>query len=298
MRRLVRDAQHDAHVIATARQAVAGADGFSRRSLADAVARWLAERVRYVPDPLVLEVVRPPAALLRELRERGVIQEDCESLATLTAALMESVGVPTRFVVAAPRADGPYEHVWVQALTEDGWLDYDLAVRAPRIGLPPRQAPRMAVWEDRMPLLGLGQFEDTEQVFTARSPEELVGRAPAPSSWSSGTAWSGTTRDTAGSDRIDWSGVIGAIGSGIASVGAAAVKILPILERYGVLQPVPGHPSRLPYPGEPEWSYATSTGYPFAYLQRQAAAIPTWVWLAGAGVLILAMAGRRRRAAA
>jgi hypothetical protein len=227
-----------------------------------------------------------------------VIQEDCESIATLHAALLEAVGVPTRFVVAASRPNSDYEHVWVQAETEDGWRDYDLAVREPRIGLPMRAAPRLAVWEDRSMLgtLGLGQFEDTEAVYTARAPEELMGRAPAPSSWNSGTAWAGTTRDTAGSDRIDWGGVIGAIGSGIASIGAAAVKVLPVLERYGVLQPVPGHPQRLPYPGEPEWSYATSTGYPFMYLRQQAAAIPSWVWLAGGGLLLVALASRRRRA--
>lgn len=282
MRRLAVDASRHPTLLALARQIVAEDrdGGFSGRTRAERITRWLAAHTRYVPDPTSLEVVRPPLALLRDIAEQGWAAEDCESLATLHAALLEAVGVPTRYRVLGRDPSGPYEHVLVEAWTEDGWRPYDVAARAVRLGEPLGVWPRDAVWRDAMPVAGLGQYRDEWSEWS-------VEGMPAPTG--------GTPTDVGGSDRIDWSGVVGAIGRGISAVGQAAVQVLPLLERYGVLEPVRG-PSRLPLPGEPWYGYAAETGYGLTYVRRAAAQVPTWVWLAGGALLLVALTRPRRSA--
>jgi hypothetical protein len=284
MRRLALDASRDPVVLDTARRAAAvdREGGFSRARLAERITRWLAEHTRYVPDPTTLEVVRPPRRLLDDIRLQGWAAEDCEGLATLHAAMLEAVGVPTRFRVLGRSPAGPFEHVMVDALTERGWRSYDVAARDLRLGEGLAEAPRVAVWEDRMMSYALGG-EYWEPVPVESQPA---------ASWSSQAMpmpTTGTSRDV-GTDRIDWTGVIGAVGTGIAKVGAA---VLPFLERYGVLEPVRG-PSRLPLPGEPGYAYAAETGYPFTYVRRTVQEMPAWAWIALGGGLLLLLARRRR----
>jgi len=279
MRRLALDASRDPVVLATARAAAAldRDGGFSRRTLAERITRWLAEHTRYVPDPTTLEVVRPPRRLLDDIRAQGWAAEDCESLATLHAALLEAVGVPTRFRVLARSQTGPYEHVMVEALTEEGWRPYDVATRDVRLGAPLLTPGRTAVWEDRTMLYGLGQDEgypDYGPLATEppQTPPEVT------------------------TDRIDWSGVggvIGAIGTSLAKIGATA---LPFLERYGVLEPKRG-PSRLPLPGEPTYGWAAETGYGTTWIRSTVATVPGWVWLGGGALLLVALTRRGRRRA-
>lgn len=81
----------------------------------DMVRRW----VRYVPDVLGIETFAPPWLTLQ--RRVG----DCDDQAALLAALYESVGFPTRFVMAAYRDPNVYEHIYLDVFINDQWFAVD-----------------------------------------------------------------------------------------------------------------------------------------------------------------------------
>lgn len=77
------------------------------------------DTVRYVKDVHDVETLSTPEKTL--LGRIG----DCDDQAALLAALFESVGYPTRFVVAAYRDPSVLEHVYLQVLVNGMWVDCD-----------------------------------------------------------------------------------------------------------------------------------------------------------------------------
>ena len=62
---------------------------------------------------------------------------DCDDQSALLGALLESIGIPTRFVVAGYSGDY-FEHVYLQAwLDSDGWVDMDATEPHPMGWSPP-----------------------------------------------------------------------------------------------------------------------------------------------------------------
>jgi transglutaminase-like putative cysteine protease len=86
---------------------------------ARALYEWVRDHVRYVPDVLDVETLTTPDKVLQTLIG------DCDDQATLLATLYESVGFPTRFVVAGYTEPGIYEHVFLQVLSSGVWFDAD-----------------------------------------------------------------------------------------------------------------------------------------------------------------------------
>lgn len=83
-----------------------------------AVFNWVRDSVRYVPDVLGVETLAAPALTMQ--RRTG----DCDDQTALLCALLESIGFPTRFVVARYEADD-FEHVYCQVFANGRWLDLD-----------------------------------------------------------------------------------------------------------------------------------------------------------------------------
>jgi len=138
MTRLTDEAVHDPAVVMSARQIVRDVNR-SESSVADAVLQWVHEHVRYVRDPVSYELLIPPKRLLDEVRTKGSAAEDCDSMAMLTAALLQSVGLETRFAVVAqdtPKSstDHAFEHVYVEAKIDNEWLSVDPSVSPPILG--------------------------------------------------------------------------------------------------------------------------------------------------------------------
>jgi hypothetical protein len=73
---------------------------------------------RYTKDILGIETLSSPDKTL--IGKIG----DCDDQATLLAALIESVGYPTRFVIAGYHNED-YEHVYLQVWAADQWIDLD-----------------------------------------------------------------------------------------------------------------------------------------------------------------------------
>lgn len=100
---------------------------------------WLARRFVFLPDPVGVgvfgepgqdvELVRDPVWQVSQIDRYGTVAGDCDDAATLGAALGLAAGLPMRFQVVGFVTDGPFSHVWVDALTTRGWLNLDVTRR-------------------------------------------------------------------------------------------------------------------------------------------------------------------------
>jgi transglutaminase-like putative cysteine protease len=108
-----------------------------------ALFEYVRDAIRYVRDIHGVETLQTPVATL-EL-EAG----DCDDKATLLAALLQSIGHPTRFVAEGYRSPGHYSHVYLQTRVgrPGQWLSLDPTVSTATVGwAPPRRAAaRMVV---------------------------------------------------------------------------------------------------------------------------------------------------------
>lgn len=98
---------------------------------AEAIFNEVRDGVRYMRDVHMVETLQEPTITLAS--RLG----DCDDQSTLLASMLESIGVPTRFVVAG--YDGPhYSHVYLQAWFDDaGWVDMDATEPHPMGWAPP-----------------------------------------------------------------------------------------------------------------------------------------------------------------
>ncbi len=256
----VRAALRDPLVVQTARRIVTRVPERDTRAEAEAIFRWLQAHLRYTRDPTEYELLVPPARLLREIQANGVATEDCDSAAMALAALLQAVGIRTRFRVLGgqpPRgADSRFSHVYVEALVDGAWLALDPTIRGRPPGFRPHGRGREAVYEEGAMHYTLGQAPETTQV----------------------AAGGGFLTDIS------------------AFISATAREVLPMAERYGLLRPVVG-PPRLPLPGEPGGPVFLPTYAREAAAAARAAAAPLTPWLLGGaavlGLFLFMPRGRR-----
>lgn len=123
MRRLSREASKDRLLLLTAAHIVRFSH--SRDEYPRVIRQWLTQAVRFVPDPVGLELIRTPHRMLEDLLRQGFAQGDCDDVATLAAALGKAVGSPARFRVIGFRAEGPYQHVYTELWHGNGWSELD-----------------------------------------------------------------------------------------------------------------------------------------------------------------------------
>lgn len=122
MARFARRWSRDAVVLRLARQMSSAADAFY----------WVSNRVRFVADPVDVELLRSPGRLLVE-------GGDCDDKATLLAALLIAQGVRVRFrLVCADRGQpGRLSHVYVLALLDGAWVPLDPTYPGTPYGVAP-----------------------------------------------------------------------------------------------------------------------------------------------------------------
>ena len=91
-----------------------------------AVTDFVLDKVRYVRDPLGVEYVRSPTALLREYREFGMANGDCDDQVLLTGSMLFSVGFETRPIGLNLFTREYFDHVALQTLRDDQrWVTFD-----------------------------------------------------------------------------------------------------------------------------------------------------------------------------
>lgn len=82
---------------------------------ARAILQWAQKNIRYVKDVKGVETLQTPIQTLR------LGQGDCDDFSMLIAALMESIGHPTRFMAVGMR-EGHFSHVFVQTKIGGKWV--------------------------------------------------------------------------------------------------------------------------------------------------------------------------------
>ncbi len=250
-----------------------------------ALLEWVQEHWHYVRDPTSVELVQTPALMLREIRLRGEVQGDCDDAAVLFAALAESAGYPTRFVVQGPAGD-LFRHVVIEVQAGGRWLAVDPSQGVHGLGWTPpaeREAREMRYRRN-----GLGQ-DPTAEPLSYWPTEYYAPLSP------SGNV---VTEISSVSPALATAVAPAATGGGFLTDLASAFKsvvttVLPVAERYGVVKPIVGYDAT----GQP--IYASSTipvggtqGALFTGLTQVAFLGLTWgqvLLLGGGGLLLLRM---------
>lgn len=112
---------------AWARPAAAMVVGKPRSALqaARSLRRWLSASVMFQADPLGVELLRTPRAMMEEWITEGVTFGDCDDVAALGAALGLALGMPARLVILAFTPKGPFEHVYTELQADGHWVELD-----------------------------------------------------------------------------------------------------------------------------------------------------------------------------
>lgn len=104
MRSVARQAARDPTIRALAEAIIGTEESYTGQ--AQAIHNWVVHNITYLPDPIFAEMIKPPLLMLAQP------YGDCDDIATLTAALLASVGFPTRFQAVGYGEPGLFQHVF------------------------------------------------------------------------------------------------------------------------------------------------------------------------------------------
>jgi len=92
-----------------------------------AIRYWVTEKVRYSGDPLHVELIRDPQALIEEIQAHGRATADCDELCLLIACMCMQVGRVAEAVVVGFGRPGEYSHVFprVKEPRSGAWVVLD-----------------------------------------------------------------------------------------------------------------------------------------------------------------------------
>lgn len=89
--------------------------------LAGAIYDWMKYNIIYTRDPYMVERLQSPDVTLR------VKSGDCDDMAILGAALLESLGIPVRFHLTG-NAPGQYSHIFIDYKFSGTWHPFDVTL--------------------------------------------------------------------------------------------------------------------------------------------------------------------------
>lgn len=125
MRQMVDAAGQSYEVRQRAEAITRGVPSYDDAGILHRLYNFVHRRVRYRYDPEGVELVKTPAALLREIDAYGTTGGDCDDSAVLLGALLQSLGYAVRFVAVAERNGTPLHHVLLEAAVGGTWIALD-----------------------------------------------------------------------------------------------------------------------------------------------------------------------------
>ena len=284
LRQFVTQAQTSELAHAAVQDALALTPEKSPQAEAAALLAWVRARYRYTLDPVEVELVRDPRYLLRQIQTQGMFYGDCDDASVLVAALLETAGYPTRFVVQGDTGDS-FAHVLVEVDLDGAWTAVDPTNRSAALGWAP-PGPGREARERRLSMLG--QYDAATEAAIAAS---LTGEMGTGGFTDQGLPETSTTPAPAA----------GAAGSSVSDFftslfsPSTVQQALAVAERVGLYKPIIGYNAD----GSPIYGAtipATGTAAAFTSLTATLGGLPTWLWLVGGvGVLLVMRGGRRRR---
>jgi transglutaminase-like putative cysteine protease len=133
MARLAREGAKDPGVIQVASQLVRELPQYDRVGEIRALHGFVRDSIRYTNDPIDLELVRTPQAIL----EMGV--GDCDDKSVLLASLLRCIGRPSRYVAIELRGLAGFSHVFVETPLGRRWVPLE-TIRPVEAGWGPPSA--------------------------------------------------------------------------------------------------------------------------------------------------------------
>lgn len=79
-----------------------------------AIRHWVSRNVRYLNDPLHVELIKDPQRLVEEFHAYGRTTADCDEIACLLGTLALCIGRVAEYVVAGFGEPGHYSHVFAR----------------------------------------------------------------------------------------------------------------------------------------------------------------------------------------
>jgi hypothetical protein len=76
----------------------------------------VAEKIRYLNDPVTTEWVKDPERLVDEIEANGVAAADCDEISLLTATMLRQVGRDVDYVTVGFGVPGDHSHVFTRVL--------------------------------------------------------------------------------------------------------------------------------------------------------------------------------------
>ncbi|MEO0146743.1 MAG: transglutaminase-like domain-containing protein, partial [candidate division WOR-3 bacterium] len=113
MARLIHEGTRDWRVIQAARAIVAEYHPLDHLSRVNALFEFVRDKVRYVKDPVGVELLAGAPHMIEEIGTYGETQGDCDEKTILLGAMLQAVGYPVKLVAARTRPTrGPWGIVW------------------------------------------------------------------------------------------------------------------------------------------------------------------------------------------
>lgn len=140
MRALARKFRADPQIILLAREVTDPLPPKNYYAEIKALFQWVKDHIRYVRDVRDTETVATPVATLQ------IGSGDCDDMSLLLSALLESIGVRTRFAALGFPPDNNYSHVLVEAqVGPKHWMPLDAIVAGSTPGWYPPNVSRKMV---------------------------------------------------------------------------------------------------------------------------------------------------------
>lgn len=104
---------------------------------------WVKENIRYVKDPLDVELIQSPENTLK------IGQEDCDGLSILLSALYQAIGHPTRLVTISQDSERQFSHIYPEVYINGEWIAADVTPKNSFFGWTPERYTRRKIWMEK-----------------------------------------------------------------------------------------------------------------------------------------------------
>ena len=168
--RLIRQGAKDFHVRQTAIDILLRREVRPKDYLGEikALFEWVQQNVRYTRDTFRLEVLHSARRML-ELRAG-----DCDDMAILLGAMLESIGHPVRLVLSGPNPlkQDLFTHIYVEVFHKRRWIPLDATMPHP-MGWAPRTLVKKIVAVERRS--NMAEDAELHGIAAAAVPDWLKG---------------------------------------------------------------------------------------------------------------------------
>ena len=109
-----------------------------------ALFKWVQQNIRYTRDPYRVEALHSARRML------ALRAGDCDDMTILLAAMLESIGHPTRLIIIGPTQFQPnlFSHIYLEANLRGRWISLDATMPFP-VGWAPRAGVKQVISIDR-----------------------------------------------------------------------------------------------------------------------------------------------------